>query len=244
MAPNLNSADYLAKDWKKTPNIGRVCISEHQTAGRGRKGRPWISPFGANIYFSIGVRLPLGLSALGGLSLAIGISLCRTLNKITNNKIKIKWPNDLLVLDESGDKKLAGILVEASGDSNDSSFLNIGVGINWNMQLTQGDNIDQPWINLKSLLTQPTITRNDVLAVILCDLDRALVEYIATGFTSFSKDWASLSAMHLKRVTLQLPNNQVHGVEVGVEPNGALKLDTDNGLLSFHSGEISMRKHY
>jgi BirA family transcriptional regulator, biotin operon repressor / biotin---[acetyl-CoA-carboxylase] ligase len=239
-----STADYLAKDWRESPDFGRVCISEHQTAGRGRKGRQWISPFGANLYFSIGVQLPLGLSALGGLSLAVGISMCRTLNRITNNQIKIKWPNDLLVLTEAGDKKLAGILVEASGDSNDSSFLNIGVGINWNMQLKQGDDIDQPWINLKSLLAQQSLSRNEILTIILCDLDFALVEYIATGFNSFSKDWPSLSAMHQKKVTLHLPNKQVNGVEVGVEANGALKLDTNNGLQVFHSGEVSLRKQH
>ncbi|MCW9018205.1 MAG: biotin--[acetyl-CoA-carboxylase] ligase, partial [Kangiellaceae bacterium] len=140
-----STSTYLAQDWRRNPGNGRVCIAEHQSAGRGRKGRPWISPFGANLYFSIGVELPLGLSALGGLSLAVGICLCQTLNQLTNEPVKIKWPNDLLM----DDKKLAGILVEASGDTTDSSFLNIGVGINWDMQSEQGKSIDQPWANLK-----------------------------------------------------------------------------------------------
>ena len=239
-----STADYLAKDWKKQPDIGRVCISEHQTAGRGRKDRPWISPFAANLYFSIGVQLPLGLSALGGLSLAVGISLCRTLNKTTQNKIKIKWPNDLLVIDKVGNKKLAGILVEASGDSNDSSFLNIGVGINWDMQIKQADDIDQPWVNLKSLLGHRQLTRSEILGEILCDLDAALVEYIESGFSEFAKEWQSLSAMYQQEVKLHLPQREIKGVEIGVEANGALKLDTDNGVQVFHSGEVSLRKRY
>lgn len=232
-----STADYLAAQWKKHPGIARVCVAEHQTAGRGRKGRAWISPFAANLYFSIGVELPLGLSALGGMSLAIGMSLAQTLNQFACDKIKLKWPNDLLV----DDKKLAGILVEASGDSNDNSFLNIGVGINWDMQLAQGEKIDQPWANLKSLCQQD-VSRNDILLALLVNIEKALTEYQMNGFSGFAKDWNHLSAMYLRPVTIHLPSTQIEGIEVGVESNGALRLETTNGVQSFHSGEVSLRK--
>ena len=232
-----STADYLAAEWKKQPGPSRVCVAEHQTAGRGRKGRAWISPFAANLYFSIGVELPLGLSALGGMSLAIGMSLAQTLNQFACDKIKLKWPNDLLV----DDKKLAGILVEASGDSNDNSFLNIGVGINWNMQMVQGEKIDQPWANLKMLCRQ-NISRSEILLALLLNVEKALAEYEHTGFSSFAKDWNHLSAMYLRPVTIHLPTTQVEGIEVGIESNGALRLETANGIQSFHSGEVSLRK--
>lgn len=233
-----STADYLKKDWKQTPGYGRVCIAEHQTAGRGRKGRPWISPFGANLYFSIGLQLPLGLSALGGLSLAVGISLCRTLNRFAGDRIKVKWPNDLLV----DNKKLAGILVEASGDNNDSSFLNIGVGINWDMQVNQAEKIDQPWVNLKTIIKDQKLSRNEILIKILSDLDSAMFEYLNTGFTRFAKDWPMVSAMHMQKIILQLPQSQIKGSEVGIEENGALRIETEHGIQVFHSGEISLRK--
>ncbi len=234
-----STADFLAQQWKKQPGVGQVCIAEHQTSGRGRKGRPWVSPFGANLYFSIGVELPLGLSALGGLSLAVGICLCQTLNRFAENQIRIKWPNDLLV----DDKKLAGILVEASGESSDKSFLNIGVGVNWNMLNEQGKAVDQPWINLKKLVVEGT-SRNDILADILTSLDGALIDYLNNGFCRFASKWSELSAMYQQKVVLHLPHQQIEGIEVGVESNGALKLETVEGVKVFHSGEVSLRKKY
>lgn len=233
-----STSDQVARHWKKHPGVACVFIAEHQTAGRGRKGRPWISPLGANLYFSIGVELPLGLSALGGLSLAIGISLVNALNSVSNQPIKIKWPNDLLV----EGKKLAGILIEASGDSNDSSFLNIGVGINWNMQQQQGEPIDQSWVNLKPLISS-TLSRNDILLLLLSHIEDALKDYRAQGFSAFEKLWPEVSYFYEQPVTISF-NEQLDGIsgtEVGVESTGALKLRVGNNIKVFHSGEVSLR---
>ncbi len=232
-----STSSYLSEDWQANPGKGRVCVAEHQTAGRGRKGRQWISPFGANFYFSIGLELPLGLSALGGVSLVVGMSLCDTLNQYVGGKIRIKWPNDLLI----GEKKLAGILVEASGETNDVSFLNIGVGVNWSMEAAQGDAIDQPWTNLKSHLTQ-AISRNEILSSVLVNLDCALQRFLANGFSPLTESWSSQSAFYNREVEIHLPNQTITGKEVGIEPNGALKIETSKGIEIFHSGEVSLRK--
>ncbi|WP_196139262.1 bifunctional biotin--[acetyl-CoA-carboxylase] ligase/biotin operon repressor BirA [Aliikangiella sp. G2MR2-5] len=232
-----STSNFLAEEWKKSPGYGRVCIAEHQTSGRGRKGRSWVSPFAANLYFSIGVELPLGLSALGGLSLVVGMSICSTLNRFTNDRVKVKWPNDLMV----DDHKLAGILVEASGETNDTSFLNIGVGINWDMQNFQGELIDQPWINLKQLLVK-SASRQQILTEILCELDAALVDYLTNGFSHFSTKWQGYSAMYQRDVNIMLTNEVVSGKEVGIEANGALRVQTVDGIRLFHSGEVSLRK--
>jgi len=235
--PTIDStASYLTRSWIKEPGVGRICVSEHQTAGRGRKGRPWVSPFGANLYFSLGLNLPLGLSALGGLSLAVGIGLTKFLNQHCEEKVSLKWPNDVLVKNQ----KLAGILVEASGDSNDQSFLNIGIGINWDMRLNDGREIDQPWVNLKSLLATD-INRNQILALILLQLDETLTAYIEQGFESFRHDWASYSAFYGQPVIIHTHNGQISGKEVGIDKSGALKLDTVDGEKVFFSGEVSLR---
>lgn len=242
-----STANFVAELWKqksrKQESLKQqseqpiICVAEHQTEGRGRKGREWVSPFAANLYFSIGVELPLGLSALGGISLAVGMSLATTLNQLSNHPIKIKWPNDLLV----NNKKLAGILVEASGDSNDSSFLNIGIGINWNMQTEQAEMIDQPWINLKKLVSESTC-RNTILAQILIDLDKTLLEYEKTGLNFYADRWNELSAYYRQPVTIHRMNDKIEGIEVGIENNGALRLETKQGIQLFHSGEVSLRK--
>jgi BirA family biotin operon repressor/biotin-[acetyl-CoA-carboxylase] ligase len=234
--PTVDStSSYLTRTWKDKPGIGRICIAEHQTMGRGRKGRKWVSPFGANLYFSLGLNLPMGLSALGGLSLAIGIGLTKLLNHHSKQKVALKWPNDLLV----GQKKMAGILVEASGDSNDKSFLNIGIGVNWNMQLQQSE-IDQPWINLTDVL-KDDVDRNQILASILISLDQMLVEYMSKGFDSFRNEWNQQSAYYGQVVELHTRTGKVAGKEIGVDKSGAIILATNEGEKTFYSGEVSLR---
>jgi len=233
-----STADYLTRWWKSRPGEGRICIAEHQTKGRGRKGRKWVSPFGANLYFSLGLNLPMGLSALGGLSLAVGIGLTRFLNEYTQQRVCLKWPNDLLV----NNKKLAGILVEASGDSNDNSFLNIGIGINWDMRAEHIGEIDQPWMNLKEILNKD-ICRNEILAMTLLQLDDVLNNYIESGFDSFRKEWSFYSAFYGKPVVIHTHQGKVVGSEIGIDKSGAIKIKTADGEKRFFSGEVSLRSN-
>ncbi len=234
--PTVDStSSYMTRCWQQTPGDGRICVSEHQTQGRGRKGRKWISPFGANFYFSLGLNLPLGLSALGGLSLAVGIGLTKLLNEYTTEKIRLKWPNDILV----DNRKLAGILVEASGDSNDNSFLNIGIGVNWDMPDGQTE-IEQPWANLKSLLSKD-IERSKILALMLLEIDRILCIYIEHGFDLFREQWPALSAYYKQPIAILTRSGKVAGKEIGIDKSGAIRIQTEEGERSFFSGEVSLR---
>jgi len=230
-----STSSYLARNWSKGNGKGHIVVSEHQTGGRGRNGKTWISPFGSNLYFSLGSSLPVGLSALGGLSLAIGIGLTKLFNQHTNKKVKLKWPNDLLV----DQRKLAGILVEASGDSNDNSFLNIGIGLNWKMS-TKSRGIEQPWINLSEILNRD-IDRNKLLARILLELDKILCDYIDNGFESFRAHWAEYSAYYGKPIVLTSQKGSVSGIEAGIDNMGALRLKMETGEKTFYSGEVSLR---
>jgi BirA family biotin operon repressor/biotin-[acetyl-CoA-carboxylase] ligase len=230
-----NKAKSSDRNVKEAPH-GRVCIAEHQSKGRGRKGNQWVSPFGANLYFSIGIELPVGLSLLGGLSLAIGIGLTEYINQFTNQKVKLKWPNDLLC----DNKKLAGILVEASGDSNDSSFINIGIGINWNMPEKFSTEINQPWINLSSILSK-TVDKTMLMAQLLIALDKTVDIFIQQGFESFNRRWKENSAFIEKSVTIKTHNGNVDGVEKGIDRNGAIRVQTEQGEKIYYSGEVSLR---
>ena len=98
---------YVTDDHKK----GYACLAERQIAGRGRRGRQWVSPFGGNIYCSLLWRFPMSVSQLGGLSLAMAVAVIRSLNEIGFEAADVKWPNDILV----NGRKLAGILLELSG---------------------------------------------------------------------------------------------------------------------------------
>ena len=245
-----STSSYISNQWRKNSknapvdsgSKGSVCIAEHQTEGRGRKGNKWVSPFGANLYFSLGIELPVGLSVLGGLSLAIGIGLTEYLNKITSQQVKLKWPNDLLC----DNKKIAGILVEASGDSTDTSFINVGIGINWNMPIKFAEGISQPWINLKEILPA-SIDRTELMSNLLIELDKTIESFILEGFELFNKRWSENSAFIGKKILIKsklgLENNIIEGVEQGIDKNGAIRVLTEQGEKSFYSGEVSLRVH-
>ncbi|MDQ7048522.1 MAG: bifunctional biotin--[acetyl-CoA-carboxylase] ligase/biotin operon repressor BirA [Enterobacterales bacterium] len=233
--PSIDStSSYIAREWQKSPGQPLVCVAEHQTKGRGRKGRKWISPFASNLYFSLGFNLPFGLHALGGLSLAIGICMARVLNQMTLPSVKLKWPNDLLI----EGKKLAGILVEASGDKIDNSFINIGIGLNWRMASEQA--IDQEWCNLTDYLTGK-VDRNELLIQILLELDQCLQIYCRDGFDSFSKQWRDYSAFIDQPICIETRQGKVLGKELGINSNGAIRVMTDSGESIFYSGEVSLR---
>lgn len=232
-----STSSYLTRTWQKDIDKGRICVAEHQSLGRGRKGRKWVSPFAANLYFSLGLSLPLGLSALGGLSIAIGLGLTQRLNRMTTKPVKLKWPNDLLVENQ----KLAGILVEASGDSNDASFLNIGIGINWDMNKGHVE-IDQPWVNLKPLLNND-LKRTEILGELLLEIDSILSQYLEQGFESFKALWNEYSAYQKKPIILHTRTGKITGVESGIDRSGAIIIETADGKKMFHSGEVSLRSN-
>ena len=120
-----------AKESLKKPHIKLSAhMAEQQNSGRGRNNRKWVSPFGQNIYLSLAWRSNLTFSDIEGLSLAIGVQVAESLEELTKEKIKIKWPNDLLI----NEKKLGGILIETSSDGKDALEIIIGIGINVFMQ--------------------------------------------------------------------------------------------------------------
>ena len=94
------------QDKSRTDRLhGYVCLAEYQSAGRGRRGRSWCSPYGSNIYLTAVAEFESGASALEGLSLVVGIALVRALRLCGVESAQLKWPNDVLVQG----KKLAGI---------------------------------------------------------------------------------------------------------------------------------------
>src|SRR5476651_1555534 len=151
---------------------GDACVAEYQQAGRGRRGRKWFSPFGANLYFSMYWKLDQGPSAAMGLSLVIGIVMAEVLQKLGAEDVRVKWPNDLYLKD----RKLAGILVELTGKTGDAAHLVIGAGINLKMREPASDSIDQGWINLQE--AGVNIDRNQLTATLLQEQDGLIKSFI------------------------------------------------------------------
>jgi BirA family transcriptional regulator, biotin operon repressor / biotin---[acetyl-CoA-carboxylase] ligase len=237
--PEIESTNgYLLKQ----ANIDfHLCLAERQTAGRGRRGRPWISPFARNIYFSLGWQSNSGISALKGLSLLVGCAVIRALRKVGLQSPGLKWPNDIL----ANEKKLAGVLVEIRGDLAGECELVIGVGLNYQMQGAVTDEISQPWTDLHSLAQAEGVSlpsRNQWVAILINELVSMLKQYEHLGFAAYKKEWESCHLYKDKQVELLMGNTSLVGTCLGVDEEGALILrDADQAIHHLHGGEISLR---
>ncbi len=134
-----------------------MVLAERQVAGRGRRGRKWVSPFAENLYHSLVLRIDGGMRQIEGLSLVVGLAVMHALRDMGIAEAGLKWPNDVLV----GEKKIAGILLELVGDPADVCHVVLGVGINVNMQST--DEVDQQWTSM-CLEAGRNFDRNELVA--------------------------------------------------------------------------------
>ena len=216
---------------------GVVCLAEQQVAGRGRRGREWVSPFGRNIYMSIGWEFAQGAAVLEGLSLAVGVAMVRALSSVGVQQLALKWPNDLI----SSGKKLAGILLEMSGDASGSCSVVIGIGLNVDMQPADANKIDQPWTDVASVLGS-TVSRNLLIGRILKELIPILGGYQEVGFSHYQAEWNQCDYLLGQPVELNGMREAISGVARGVDASGALIVDTESGAKYIKGGEVSVRK--
>lgn len=217
---------------------GSVLAVEWQSSGRGRLGRAWHSGLGNALTFSLLWRFDCGLSALSGLSLAVGVALVRALHLLNIPGAQLKWPNDVV----AGQGKLSGILVEAQGDMLGPSAVVIGIGLNLSLPPAVAGNIDQP-ASCLAALTDELPDRNLLLAVILRELGIVLRDFGVTGFVALRSEWEGYHVLQGRPVGLSLPDgSSVNGIVRGVTDDGALRVEMTQGMRTFNAGEITLRK--
>ncbi len=213
-----------------------VVLAERQTAGRGRRGRNWVSPFGENLYYSLVLRIDGGMRQLEGLSLVVGLALLQSLRAIGLGSVGLKWPNDLLV----DGRKIAGILLELAGDPADVCHVVIGIGVNVNMLASDRGVIDQPWTSLRAQIGR-YVDRN----VLVCELNRQLSSYLEKhlrlGFSVLQDEWQANHLWQGRRVLLTTGAAPVEGVVLGVDRSGAIRLDVAGVERHFSGGELGLR---
>lgn len=214
---------------------GHACFAERQTAGRGRRGREWVSPFARNIYLSLYWRFEMSPALLSGLGLAIGVALIRALRQLGINDAELKWPNDILWQG----RKLAGILLEMSGESGGPYHVVIGVGMNVNMA-DDGVAIDQPWVALNDIAV-PALSRNRVAGVVLHHLLLSIQQFQMGGLESFIPEWLQADAYAGQSVVIMHGDKAMMGQAQGIDPSGAIIVEVDGVVRRFHSGEVSLR---
>lgn len=216
---------------------GSVVAVELQSAGRGRMGRVWHSGLGNALTFSLLWRFDCGLNALSGLSLAVGVAVVRALDKIGVQGVGLKWPNDILC----AQGKLGGVLIEAQGDMLGPSAVVVGIGLNCHLPDNLVQHIDQPACALDDLCTPPS--RDELLARLLLELSAVLHQFGEAGFAALRGEWERYHLYQDAPVRLHLADgSEVDGIARGVGETGELRLETAQGLRSFNSGEVGVRR--
>ena len=234
--------NFLMQEAPKGYPHASCVVANIQTSGKGRRGRQWQSSLGENLTFSFLWRFTKGAAALSGLSLAVGTSLIRSLKKINVNQALLKWPNDILVKDDEGYKKLAGILIELQGDMDGQCAAIIGIGINLKLSKNQLAKIDQPAIGINQCIDNEVDT-NEFLGIIIKDLTDVLAKFESNNFEYFKDEWQSYDAFQDQFISISLGDGGIiSGKEHGVNDMGALEVITEDGIKTFSSGEVSIRK--
>ena len=215
-----------------------LLVAEHQTAGRGRQGRNWESASGASLTFSLG--LPMVVSDWSGLSLAVGVALSEAIDPLTGagtpHAVGLKWPNDLWRVDASPvGRKLGGVLIETVA-AGAQRFVVVGVGLN--VLPFRADGLASGFASMQEL--DAGITAPVLLARILVPLVQALKQFEVEGFRAFADRFAARDVLRGRRVR-SVRGETVEGIAAGVSEFGALLLQTDDGLKTVASGEVSVR---
>lgn len=216
---------------------GSACFAEHQRAGRGRRGRAWASPLGANLYLSLLWRFGGGLGALAGLNLAIGVAVRDALGRIGVTRAALKWPNDVVV----DGRKIAGVLVEAGGQWNGPCHAVIGVGMNWRMPDAAGAAIDQPWTDIVREAGEG-VSRNAGAAALLDALVATLAAFEAEGAGAIVERWHAHDALRGRAIVVRDADGDWSGTARAVDAGGRLWVDRDDGeAIAVAAGEVSVR---
>ena len=212
---------------------GSVILALEQTAGRGRRGRAWVSAPGDSLTFSLLWRFPPA-RALSGLSLAVGVALVRALERLPLAGLSLKWPNDLLL----GEGKLAGVLIEVAPTQAREPATVIGIGLNLRLPAAMPEEVRVRAAALPDPLPDP----NQLLASLLIELHAVLKEFGNNGFAGLRHEWMEHHAYHQRPVQLLSDfAAPVVGICQGVDEDGALLLETPAGVQRIISGEISLR---
>ncbi|SFW41545.1 biotin--[acetyl-CoA-carboxylase] ligase [Luteibacter sp. UNCMF366Tsu5.1] len=215
-------------------------IAEAQSAGRGRRGRTWLSPPGMNLYLSALKRFDGGFAALSGLSLAVGVMLVRALGELGIRTAGLKWPNDLL----AGNAKLGGILVELSGEYSGPCAAVIGVGLNIRLPDTLHERAGQPITDLAALLGGDPPGRNRIAAAVVTELTEGLRTFERHGFAAFADEYAASDLLRGEPLRILDPRGEYEAVGEGVDDRGALCVRSPDGVrVTVDSAEVSVRRN-
>jgi len=219
--------------------LGEALLAEYQTAGRGRRGRTWVAPPGGSICLSFSWvfrEVPRDLRALG---LVIGVCAMEALQRLGVAGVGLKWPNDLLI----NDRKLGGILIELRAESAGPACVVIGIGLNVALGAALLEQISATGIAPIDLASAGLKggQRNAVAAGLISAFVQGLLDFERDGLKAFVQKWMDADALHGRPIAVMGDEGTTKGIARGIDLEGALLVETPQGLLKFISGDVSVR---
>jgi BirA family biotin operon repressor/biotin-[acetyl-CoA-carboxylase] ligase len=216
-----------------------VCIAEIQSAGRGRRGRRWVAPFGSGIACSLAWIFPETARNLPALSLAVGVAVARALARVGGVGIALKWPNDIVYRD----RKIGGVLIELRAEAGGPAFVVIGIGINVTLPAAARRKIEAAGTRPAALADAcaQAPSRNLTVGVLLDELLSMLLSFEREGFAPYRDAWSNLDALRDRPALVLLGRDAIAGIARGVDDEGALLLEIAGRNRKFVSGEVSLR---
>lgn len=230
--------DWAREELRRERKTPFACIADHQSKGRGRRGRHWLSPPGSNIYMSLAWHFELSGDRLGLLSLAQGVAVINALDKIGVNDAWLKWPNDVMI----NDKKIAGVLIETSAVRANSCNAVIGIGVNYRMPDSIRPEFGMPWTDVVHSACDVLADRNTLAAMLLNEIAAMCRLYQQKSLNLLPDIRHELDVMRNKPVSVYLENGeQVTGTVVGINESGELRVMVGGQERVFNSADVSIR---
>ena len=213
-----------------------IALAEMQTAGKGRRGRHWISPFAKNIYCTIGIPRPIKAHNLGLISIVTGIGLCKALSGSTDDAVQLKWPNDIYYQN----KKLGGILIESRPTAAGNYYFAIGFGINVSMTAEDLETVPQAATSVNLICVDP-ISRDLLLAQVIRQVVQMIYEFDEASILQLVEEFSLHDAFQNQRIRVTTSSKSIYGVNKGINNSGQLELQTEQGRQRFSAADISIR---
>lgn len=215
-----------------------LVLAEAQSAGKGRRGRSWASPFAANIYMSLVWSLQRAMHEAGALSPYLAIYIVEALHALGLPGLGLKWPNDIYC----NNKKLAGLLIECSGELSNACKIVVGLGVNVAMTKYKHIDIDQEWTDIHFNVPNWLLTRSELTVRLINSMVAGLKSFEETSVADLVQRWARWDVMKNMQVNVHADAQVRHGIARGIDIDGCLLLESGQGVERISVGDVSLRK--
>ena len=236
----LDSTNETAKQWARDASTlaphGAVVTADEQTAGRGRRGRNWVSPKGTGVYLSIIWRPEIQTAQIGQLTIVVALAAARALEKISGLELQTKWPNDVLL----NGKKIGGVLCEAELENGKVKFVIAGIGLNLNFETSELP--VRPVFPATSLRIESgrEFEIEAAREVLIRNLEREYTRYADGDWNAQRGEFIARCCILGEKVCVSNELHEYSGVAVGIDKTGMLVVQTESGLQTVAAGDVSI----